>query len=160
MRSRSRCRRQCPRLTPAVYCAFFKKKSKSKRRRRRRSSRPRRKRRVIRRKSRRCVSKRRRTKRHRPLWARITMKKCGRCGMPGPKTTNPFLNFMRVFRRKRCGWAASRIAIEGAKLWCRMSRRDKMRFYREACALRKKKHRRKGHGRRRSGSKRRRRSGC
>ncbi|XP_056635511.1 protamine-like [Diorhabda sublineata] len=62
-----------------------------------------------------------------------------RCSRPGPKTNNPFLNFMRVFRRKYCGKPMSELAIEGAKCWCQMTPDQKRRFYREACSKIKKK---------------------
>lgn len=148
-RSRGRSRSGCVRLAPAVYCkAFGKKRRKRSKRRscgRRKSSRRR-----SRRRSKRGKCGRRRGKRR----GRSRRKK-RKCGRPGPKTNNPFLNFMRVFRRKKCGWPACKIAIEGAKCWCRMNKKDKMRFYREACSMRKKKRGRRG--RRRRGK---RRGGC
>lgn len=75
---------------------------------------------------------------------RMAVKRKGKCSQLGPTSINPFLNFMRVFRRRRCGWPVSRIAVEGAKLWCRMRCEDKKRFYRQACALRKPKTERRG----------------
>lgn len=152
-------------MTPAAYCKLFgkkktrrrlirrrvsRRKSRSKSRKTRSLSKSRRRaprsksKRKFRSNSRRKVSKRRRGRKLQPAWMRMAVKKRGKCSQLGPTSINPFLNFMRVFRRKRCGWPVSRIAVEGAKLWCRMRCQDKKRFYRQACAMRKEKPHRRG----------------
>lgn len=91
-----------------------------------------------------------------------------KCHRTGPKTNNPFLNYLRVFRKKHCNWPITKIAVEGAKCWCSMSKDEKTRFYKEACQRQKKSGKkgschsgkrsrsRKGCGRRRGRSRRRR----
>lgn len=171
-----RSRHGCPnRLTPAQYCKLFKKsrrrrRSKSRKRqckctiKRRPGGRSRSRRRSIRRIRRRTRRRSRRSTRRRSRRRRSRSR--GKCGRPGPKTKNPFLNFMRVFRRKKCGWPARKIAIQGAKRWCKMGDKQKIRFYREACVLRKKKRgrsrgrRRSRRGRSKRGGSRRRRARC
>ncbi|XP_060521291.1 protamine-like [Cylas formicarius] len=147
-RSKSRSKSGCVPVSPSVYC-----KARSARRsrsRRRRSRRLRTSRRI--RRSRRGRS-RRRSRRSRRRRGRSRR----RCARPGPKTTNPFLNFLRVFRRRHCGWPQIKIAIEGAKTWCQMNKQQRHKFYREACSARKKKGRgRRGRSRRRRGRSRRR----
>ncbi|KAF7265853.1 uncharacterized protein LOC143193946 [Rhynchophorus ferrugineus] len=138
--ARSRSRSGCRRLVS--YCGG--KGGKRRRSRSRRRSRGRR----------RCGSKRR----HRSRRGRRSRRSRKRCARPGPKTKNPFLNYLRVFRKKHCKWPQYKIAIEGAKCWCKMSNKDRQQFYKQACSMQKRKGRRgrKGRGRRRG--KRRRRS--
>lgn len=129
-------RHGCCRLTPAQYCALVRevlRKQRQKYRQRSRSG---------------CRRRRRRRSRRRSCKPCRRIRRHGKCGRPGPKTTNPFLNFMRVYRRKKCGWPAAKIAVRGAIRWCKMSKRQKLRFYREACMLRKKKLRRRRRRRR------------
>ncbi|XP_057659876.1 protamine-like [Diorhabda carinulata] len=61
-----------------------------------------------------------------------------RCIRPGPKTRNPFLNFLRDVRKRHCEWSITKIAIEGAKCWCRMPKHEKQKYYNEACSMQKK----------------------
>ncbi|CAG9767965.1 unnamed protein product [Ceutorhynchus assimilis] len=51
---------------------------------------------------------------------------------PGKLTNNPFLNYLRVFRRKHCKWNQARIAIQGAKCWCRLNEKQRRKFYKQA----------------------------
>ncbi|XP_017776108.1 PREDICTED: protamine-like [Nicrophorus vespilloides] len=49
----------------------------------------------------------------------------------GPATKlsqNAFFNFLRVFRKKHSGWTSTKIAIEGARKWCSLPKKDKDRF--------------------------------
>ncbi|KAG5874697.1 hypothetical protein JTB14_015428 [Gonioctena quinquepunctata] len=182
----------CCALTAAQYCKLagsvksvkrrtrHRKSRGSHRRRRSRHSRRGSHRRGSRRRSRRRKSKRRSSRRSgrghrrhaRKSRRRSHGKKHKRCARPGPKTINPFFNYMRIFRKKKekCGWPVTRVAIEGAKCWCKMNQQDKLRFYREACKMRKhhgksrrsrskgrhKRHRshRRSHGRKRGRSRR------
>ncbi|CAG9863221.1 unnamed protein product [Phyllotreta striolata] len=66
---------------------------------------------------------------------RVKSKK--KCMRPGPSTRNPFLNFLRVFRKQHCDWSITKIAIEGAKCWCKLSKEDKQKFIKEACRMQK-----------------------
>ncbi|VEN59050.1 unnamed protein product [Callosobruchus maculatus] len=50
-----------------------------------------------------------------------------------PITRNSFLNYLRRFRKKHCNWKVTRVAVEGAKCWCKMSRREKQKYYAQAC---------------------------
>ncbi|XP_050311149.1 protamine [Anthonomus grandis grandis] len=95
--------------------------------------------------------RRRRSKRRRSRCGRSRRRKSCRGGR---KTNNPFLNYLRVFRKKHCGWPQCRIAIEGAKCWCKMSGRDRKKYYNQACSMLKK----RGRRRRRRSCRRRRRS--
>lgn len=51
------------------------------------------------------------------------------CCRKGKITTNPFLNFLRCFRQRHCGWPASKVAIEGARAWCKLTKKQRRRFY-------------------------------
>lgn len=51
------------------------------------------------------------------------------CCRKGRITVNPFLNFLRCFRLRHCGWPACKVAIEGARVWCRMTKCQKKRFF-------------------------------
>nr|CAH7735588.1 unnamed protein product [Callosobruchus chinensis] len=46
------------------------------------------------------------------------------CHRKGPITRNAFLNYLRRFKKKHCNWHVSKIAVEGAKCWCKMSSRE------------------------------------
>lgn len=135
--ARSRSRSSCRYIPPSVYCKGGKKRSRKGKKSRRRS-RSRRSRRSSRRQ--RCGSKRRSSRR-----SRKRKRKC----RPGPKTKNPFLNYLRVFRSKYCGWPQTKIAIEGAKCWCKMSDQQRAKFYKQACSMRKKGKRKRGRSRKR-----------
>lgn len=54
------------------------------------------------------------------------------CCKKGKLTNNPFLNFLRFFRIRHCGWPARKIAVEGAKVWCKMSKCQRKEFYKMA----------------------------
>nr|XP_008197382.1 PREDICTED: protamine [Tribolium castaneum] len=95
-----------------------------------------------------CRARRRR----RPRKRRGSRRSC----RPGKVTRNPFFNYLRWFRKKHCGWSAVKVAVEGAKCWCRMSDQQRSKFYREACKAPKFKKRRSCSSRR-SRSRRRRR---
>ncbi|XP_019872250.1 protamine-like [Aethina tumida] len=88
------------------------------------------------------MRRRRRSSRSRRRCAK--MKKCRR----GKATSNPFLNFLRVFRQTHCGWPQTKVAIEGAKRWCMMNVKQREKFYREACeksSQKRKRRRRRKH---------------
>lgn len=70
-----------------------------------------------RRRTRRCRSKRRRQR--------------SKCKM-GKISRNPFFNFLRCFRVRHCGWPAKKIAIQGAKAWCKMNKCQRKVFYKMA----------------------------
>lgn len=53
---------------------------------------------------------------------------------PGKITPNPFFNFLRVFRQKHCSWPVTKIAVEGARIWCRMSKCEKKKYRELACS--------------------------
>ncbi|VEN38894.1 unnamed protein product [Callosobruchus maculatus] len=87
---------------------------------------------MARRKSRGCKTSK---KAHRRRSKRRS-KGCGRKGKrckEGRKTINPFLNFLRVFRKQHCDWPVKKVAIEGAKCWCKMSPEQKRKYYKQAC---------------------------
>lgn len=122
----------CPkRILPDSYCRSFGKKQRS-----RRSKSKGRGPKGSARKRTKCLPAKRNTKSKRSI--RKGRSKIKRCARPGPMTKNPFLNFLRVFRKRHCNWPITKIAVEGAKCWCSMSKMNKGRFYREACALQKK----------------------
>nr|CAH7765101.1 unnamed protein product [Callosobruchus chinensis] len=50
-------------------------------------------------------------------------KKRKRCHKGGRKTTNPFLNYLRMFRKHHCDWPC----------WCKMTAEQKKKYYRQAC---------------------------
>lgn len=116
------------RVTPSVYCKYFGPGGKSRKRSKRRSGKKRSSRRS---KTRKCGC---------PIrgGSKGRKRKGKRCHRPGPTTRNPFLNFLRVFRVKHCNWPITKVAVEGAKAWCEMSKEQKMRFYKQACAMQKK----------------------
>nr|CAH7765500.1 unnamed protein product [Callosobruchus chinensis] len=62
---------------------------------------------------------------------------------------NAFLNYLRRFRKKHCNWHVTKIAVEGAKCWCKTSSREKEKYYAGACkskcsSCRSRPHRRSG----------------
>lgn len=48
-----------------------------------------------------------------------------RCYSPGIATRNPFLNYLRDYRRTHCGVSVINIAVEGANEWNQMSDDEK-----------------------------------
>lgn len=48
-----------------------------------------------------------------------------RCYRPGIVTRNPFFNFLRDYRKKVCGKSVIQIAVDGARIWNRMSENQK-----------------------------------
>lgn len=100
-------------------------------------------------------------------------RRCGRskrrkrsCCRPGKLTRNPFLNFLREFRKAHCDWCPTKIAVEGAKCWCRLTECQKQKYRQQACSAprtkrcRKKKRRRSCKKKRRRCPKKRRKSKC
>ncbi|VEN44194.1 unnamed protein product [Callosobruchus maculatus] len=79
---------------------------------------------------RKCSSRRRR----RSCARRRRRRSCAR----RRRRRNSFLNYLRRFRKKHCNWKVTRVAVEGAKCWCKMSRREKQKYYAEACKSRRK----------------------
>lgn len=51
---------------------------------------------------------------------------------PGKYTRNPWLNFLRGFRRTHCNLNAVQVMKEGSKVWRQMSDGEKLTYYREA----------------------------
>ncbi|VEN57522.1 unnamed protein product [Callosobruchus maculatus] len=64
-----------------------------------------------------------------------------KCHRLGPLTRNPFVNYLRWFRKKHCNWKVTRFVIEGAKCWCKMSRGEKLKYFAEACKSRRRRRR-------------------
>ncbi|KAK9695047.1 Protamine and protamine like [Popillia japonica] len=64
--------------------------------------------------------------------------KGGKCHKPGPVTRNPFLNFLRDYRKKHCGKTVVQIARDGAKEWRCMSEQQKEQYIKSACLAPKK----------------------
>ncbi|XP_044763007.1 protamine-like [Coccinella septempunctata] len=62
---------------------------------------------------------------------------------PGKVTRNAFFNFLREFRVKHCDWPVTKIAVEGAKCWCKMSPCDRKKYLDMARCAPKMKRRRK-----------------
>ncbi|CAH1376217.1 hypothetical protein MTP99_017586 [Tenebrio molitor] len=76
---------------------------------------------------------------------------------PGKVTRNPFFNYLRWFRKKHCGWNMIKVAVEGAKCWCKMSDQNRRKFYKEACSapkMRRRRSSRRSRGRSRCGGRR------
>lgn len=57
----------------------------------------------------------------------------GKCHKPGILTRNPFLNFLRLFRKTHSGLTVVQVAVRGAHEWNRMPEEKKLPFVREAC---------------------------
>ncbi|KAM7355633.1 uncharacterized protein ACRADG_001635 [Cochliomyia hominivorax] len=60
-----------------------------------------------------------------------------RCQRPGPKQRNPYLNFLRDFRKRCCGLSPIETIRQGAKAWKSLSMEDRQRFIVEAFYTRK-----------------------
>lgn len=73
-------------------------------------------------KSRKCGSSRKKS--------RKAKKKCAR---PGPIIKNAFFNFLRDFRKKRCGKSMTSISKEAAKKWKCLSICKRSKYIKEAC---------------------------
>ncbi|KAM7355634.1 uncharacterized protein ACRADG_001636 [Cochliomyia hominivorax] len=56
----------------------------------------------------------------------------GRCFKPGPIVRNPYLNFLRQFRKQNCGLSPIETIQEGAKEWKRLTQAEKLKFIKEA----------------------------
>ncbi|XP_037823495.1 uncharacterized protein LOC119611850 [Lucilia sericata] len=56
----------------------------------------------------------------------------GRCLKPGPVGRNPYLNFLRKFRKENCGLSPIETIQEGAKEWKRLKKEDRLKFIEEA----------------------------
>ncbi|KAL3271674.1 hypothetical protein HHI36_022148 [Cryptolaemus montrouzieri] len=82
---------------------------------------------------------------------------CGKSCKSGKVTRNAFFNFLREFRVKHCDWPVTKIAIEGAKCWCKMSPCDKKKYIDQAHCAPKAKRRRKKH---KCGARKRRKRSC
>nr|CAH7715216.1 unnamed protein product [Callosobruchus chinensis]CAH7727240.1 unnamed protein product [Callosobruchus chinensis] len=69
----------------------------------------------------------------------------------GPITRNTFLNnYLCRFRKKHCNWHVTKITVEGAKCWCKMSSREKEKYYAEECKSKRSRPRRRSRRGRRS----------
>ncbi|XP_030757182.1 protamine-like isoform X2 [Sitophilus oryzae] len=66
----------------------------------------------------------------------------------GKITRNPFLNFLRDFRKNNKGLKVTQLTKIGAKVWRNMNKREKSPYYRMAKEAPKKGYRRKSHSRR------------
>ncbi|CAH0564236.1 unnamed protein product [Brassicogethes aeneus] len=42
--------------------------------------------------------------------------------------TNPFINFLRQFKKNHQNWHTCKVAIEGSRKWCAMADKERMRF--------------------------------
>ncbi|KAG5871384.1 hypothetical protein JTB14_027420 [Gonioctena quinquepunctata] len=134
----------CARAKPSSYCGQGKKSSEKSGKSRSRSTKSedghlesRRKSSKSRRKSPECRDVKSKEKKgeivSRKRKGMISKKKL--CARPGPLTNNPFLNFLRVYRTRKCGWTVRKVAVEGAKVWCSMGPGERKQFYVEACKL-------------------------
>ncbi|XP_065361672.1 protamine-like [Calliphora vicina] len=56
----------------------------------------------------------------------------GRCLKPGPVGRNPYLNFLRQFRKQNCGLSPVETIRAGAKEWKRLNKEERLRFIKEA----------------------------
>ncbi|TMW45775.1 hypothetical protein DOY81_009145 [Sarcophaga bullata] len=55
-----------------------------------------------------------------------------RCMRAGPVTSNAYLNFLRIYRRKCCGMSPQETVKRGAKVWCALPCRQRMKYERLA----------------------------
>lgn len=58
-------------------------------------------------------------------------KKRKRCMKPGPLTNNPYLNFLRSYRRKHCGLTPQELIQKGARKWVSMTPEQQARYRRQ-----------------------------
>uniref|UniRef100_A0A0A1X3A0 Protamine n=1 Tax=Zeugodacus cucurbitae TaxID=28588 RepID=A0A0A1X3A0_ZEUCU len=55
-----------------------------------------------------------------------------KCHRPGPLMRNPYLNFLREFRKHNCGLTAVDIIKRGAQAWKAMPKEKRLRYIEEA----------------------------
>ncbi|KAH8295071.1 hypothetical protein KR018_006675, partial [Drosophila ironensis] len=60
-----------------------------------------------------------------------------KCSKPGPVTNNPYLNFVRAYRKKHCGLKPNDLIRKAARAWCRLSEEKKDVYRRMACKVTK-----------------------
>lgn len=58
-----------------------------------------------------------------------------KCAKPGPVIKNAFINFLRDFRKKRCGKSMPEISKEAAKRWKCMSICKRSKYIKQACKI-------------------------
>ncbi|XP_073848115.1 uncharacterized protein [Musca autumnalis] len=56
----------------------------------------------------------------------------GRCLRPGPVGRNPYLNFLREFRKSNCGLSAVETIRKGAEEWRKLPPEQKLKYIAEA----------------------------
>lgn len=56
-----------------------------------------------------------------------------RCLLPGPMQRNPYLNFLREYRKKCCGLSAVETVRQGAKAWKELPKEERQRYIVEVC---------------------------
>uniref|UniRef100_A0A034WRG3 Uncharacterized protein n=1 Tax=Bactrocera dorsalis TaxID=27457 RepID=A0A034WRG3_BACDO len=56
----------------------------------------------------------------------------GKCHRPGPLMRNPYLNFLREFRKQNCGLTAVEIIKRGAQAWRAVPKEKRLRYIEEA----------------------------
>lgn len=79
-------------------------------------------------------AKKRAPKRHKSRKCGKSSKKSKKnCARPGPVIRNAFFNFLRDFRRQRCGKPMTSISKEAAKKWKCMSICKRSKYIKEAC---------------------------
>lgn len=54
------------------------------------------------------------------------------CCKGGRLARSAFIIFLRCFRMKHCKWTPRKVAVEGARCWCKMDKRQKMRYFKMA----------------------------
>ena len=57
-----------------------------------------------------------------------------KCMRPGPITSNGYLNFLREYRKKRCGLTAVQTVVCGAKEWNCLSCAQKKKYRLMVCS--------------------------
>lgn len=55
-----------------------------------------------------------------------------KCVRPGPSTRNPYLNFLRQYRKDNCGMTAVELIVNGAKEWKKLTNEQKCKYIAEA----------------------------
>lgn len=58
----------------------------------------------------------------------ISAKNTKKCMSPGPVQRNPFLNFLREYRKNNCGLTAIETVRQGAIAWKTLSKEEKFRY--------------------------------
>lgn len=59
-------------------------------------------------------------------------KRRNKCHRPGPVMRNPYLNFLREFRKHNCGLTAVEIIKRGAQAWRAVPKEKRLRYIEEA----------------------------